>query len=178
VPFRFFLLSLYLISAAAAAQEAAPEAAAPASKPAATAPAAATPATVPLDPAALLSVGVPRSKEERDDMEQRAKLLQEESRLRKEQAEKALADSKPACWQKFLVSSCLDDARVAYRKEISIAKRQDRESQTLSRNVKKYDAAEHIRLRDEENARKDAANAQKAEKNRAKAAKKQESTAQ
>ena len=103
-------------------------------------------------------------------MEQRATLLQEESRLRKEQAEKALADSKPGCWKKFLVSSCLDDARVAYRKEISIANRQDRESQTLSRNVKKYDAAEHLRLRDEENARKDAANAQKAEKNRAKRA--------
>lgn len=164
MPFRFFLLSLSLISAVAAAQEAvAPESAAPATTPA-------TSTTIPLDPAALLSVGVPRSKEERDEMEQRATLLQEESRLRKEQAEKALADSKPGCWKKFLVSSCLDDARVAYRKEISISKRQDRESQTLSRNVKKYDAAEHLRLRDEENARKDAANAQKAEKNRAKRA--------
>lgn len=172
VPFRFFLLSLCLVAAAAKAQErAAPE---PAETPSATSPAAdaaeppkAEPKTVPLDASALLTIGVPRSQAERDDMAERAATLKEESRLRKEEAEKALANATPVCWKKFLVSSCLDDAKVAYRKEISIAKRQDRESQTLDRNVRKYDAAEHVRLRDEENARRDEQNAKRAAEFRA-----------
>lgn len=106
-------------------------------------------------------------------MEKQSTLLQEESKLRKEQAETTLADSKTICWKKFLVSACLDEAKVSYRKDISIAKRQDREAQTMARNVRKYDAAEHLRLREEENARKDAANAKKAEQHRAKRAEEQ-----
>lgn len=170
VPFRFFLLSLSLIAAAAQAQQAAPTE---------TPPAAATPApdtaqttSVPLDAAALLSIGVPHSQAERDDMAERAALLKEESTLRKAEAEKALADAKTLCWKKFLVSACLDDARVAYRKETSIAKHQERDAQSLERNVRKYDAAEHVRLRDEENARREADNERKAAEHRAKAAQK------
>jgi len=168
VSFRFFLLSLCLMAAAAKAQEnTAPETPPAAATPPASAPATATPdkaapTVVPLDAAALLTLGLPRSKAERDEMAERAVTLKEESRLRKEQAEKTLTDAKPTCWKKFLVSSCLDDARVAYRKDLSIAKRQERESQTLERNVRKYDAAEHVRLRDEENAKRDETNARKA----------------
>lgn len=180
MPFRFFLLSLSLVTAAASAQEAPVPAAAPAATPATEAPAAAAPAepappgdkpapeAVPFDAATLLSIGVPRSKAERDEMAERAALLKEESRQRKEAAEKTLSDASPVCWKKFLVSACLDDARVAYRKDVSIARRQERQSQSLERNVRKYDAAEHARLRDEENARKDAANARKAAEYRAK----------
>lgn len=177
MPFRFFLLSLCLVTAVAQAQEPAASAApsAAASAPAAAednsaAPAAATKAEaelVPFDASALLSVGVPRSKAERDEMAERAAVLKEESRLRRETAEKVLADASPVCWKKFLVSACLDDARVAYRKDVSIAKRQERQSQSLERNVRKYDAAEHARLRDEDNARKDAENARKAAEYRA-----------
>lgn len=170
MPFRFFLLSLCLVCASASAQEAAAPAApeAPPVPPAAAADPAGA-ATVPLDAAAVLSsIGVPRSKAERDEMEALAATLKEESALRREAADKAQAEAKTECWKKFLVSACLDDARVAYRKETSIAKRQERQSQSLERNVRKYDAAEHIRLRDEENARKDAENARKAAEFRAK----------
>lgn len=166
MPFRFFLLSLCLACASAQAEVAVtPEA--PPAAPAATADTAA-PAAVPLDATVLSSIGVPRSKAERDEMAALAVTLKEESALRREAAEKAQADAKTECWKKFLVSACLDDARVAYRKEISIAKRQERQSQSLERNVRKYDAAEHVRLRDEENARKDAENARKAAEFRAK----------
>lgn len=169
MPFRLFLLALSLLASAASAQEGAAPAAPPAQTPAEKA----APAAVLLDPATLLSVGVPRSKQERDDMETQAAVLQEESRLRKEQAETTLAESKTVCWKKFLVSACLDDTKVSYRKDVSIAKRQDREAQALTRNVRKYDAAESLRLREEENARKDAANAKKAEQHRAKRAEEQ-----
>ena len=180
VPFRFFLLGLSLVAVAASAQEAPATAAPPAATPTAEAPATAAPAepaptadkpapaAVPIDAAALLSVGLPHSKAERDEMAERAALLKKEALLRKEAAEKALTDATPICWKKFLVSACLDDARVAYRKDVSIAKRQERQSQTLERNVRKYDAAEHVRLRDEENARKDVENARKAAEYRAK----------
>lgn len=172
VPLRFFLLSLCLVAAAAKAQESvAPEAT---ETPAATSPVAegasspkAEAKVVPLEASDLLSIGVPRSQAERDDMAARAATLKEEARLRKEAAEKTLADASPVCWKKFLVSSCLDDAKVAYRKENSIAKRQERESQTLERNVRKYDAAEHARQRNEENARRDEQNAKKAAEYRA-----------
>lgn len=167
MPFRFFLLSLCLVCASASAQEAPAPEAPPA--PAAPVVDTAAPTAVPLDPAAaLLAIGVPRSKAERDEMAERAAALKEEAELRRTTAEKALADANPLCWKKFLVSACLDDARVAYRKEISIVKRQERQSKSLERNVRKYDAAEHARLRDEENARKDAENARKAAEYRAK----------
>lgn len=175
--FRIFLLAagLSLAAATASAQEgSSPESAVPGSTPDKAADKAAdkpAPAELaPLDPAALLSIGIPRSKEERDEMEQRSELLREESRLRKERAESELKESETSCWKKFLVSACLDDARVAYRKDVSMSKRQEREAQTLARNVRKYDALEKARIRDEENARKDAANAIKAEKYRAKRA--------
>lgn len=180
MPFRFFLLSLWLASAVAQAQESpapakqpaeAPAAAAPEENAAATAEPAATKAAteaVPFDASTLLSIGVPRNKAERDEMAERATLLKEESRLRKEAAEKTLADASPVCWKKFLVSACLDDARVAYRKDVSIARRQERQSQSLQRNVRKFDAAEHARQRDEDNARKEAENARKAAEYRAK----------
>lgn len=181
MPFRFFLLSLCLVTAVAQAQEppapAAPPAAAPTPAAAEDAvPTVAAPVSgekaaaevVPFDASTLLSVGVPRSKAERDEMAERATLLKEESRLRKEEAEKNLAEASPVCWKKFLVSACLDDARVAYRKDVSIAKRQERQSQSLERNVRKFDAAEHARQRDEDNARKDAENARKAAEHRAK----------
>lgn len=175
MPFRFFLLSLCFVTAVAQAQEP-PAPAAPPAEAATTAPQDNAPAdadkpaaeAVPFDASALLSVGVPRSKAERDEMAERAALLKEESRLRKEEAEKALAEASPVCWKKFLVSACLDDARVAYRKDVSIARRQERQSQSLERNVRKYDAAERVRQRDEENARKDEENARKAAEYRAK----------
>ena len=103
-------------------------------------------------------------------MTARAATLKTESRLRRESADKAHEAAKTDCWKKFLVSDCLDDARTSHRKEVSLAKRQDREAQTLERNVRKYDALERARIRDEENAKREAENAKKAEKFRAKRA--------
>lgn len=171
MPFRFFLLSLCLVTVAVEAQETAPTDA-PTTSPSGMVVAPEQPqsqsASVPLDAAALLSIGVPHSQAERDDMAERAATLKEEARLRREEADKTLSDAKTVCWKKFLVSACLDDARVTYRKETSIAKRQERDAQSLERNVRKYDAAEHIRLRDEENARREAENERKAAAYRAK----------
>jgi hypothetical protein len=175
VSFRIFLLSLVFLASAAGAQENSPaEPVSPTATPAAPSEGA---TQIPLDPAALLAIGVPRGREERDEMAARALTLHTEADQRKQEAEKAHADAKVGCWKKFLVSSCLDDARVAYRKEITLSKRQEREAQTLERNVRKFDAAEHARLRDEENARRDAENEKKAEKVRAKRAAEERSKA-
>lgn len=165
--FRIFLLIPALVAAVAQAQEApAPEPAPAEAAPAA----AAAPTKVPLDPAALLAVGAPRSKAERDEMAARAATLQEEAKQRREEADKLHEAAQGECWKKFLVSACLEDARIAHRKELSMSKRQEREAQTLERNVRKYDALERARIRDEENAKREAENAKKAEKFRAKRA--------
>lgn len=164
--FRIFLLLPALMASLAQAQEVAT----PESAPAETAPVAATPAAtkVPLDPAALLAIGAPRSVAERDEMTARATTLHAEAKARKETAEQAHATAQTECWKKFLVSACLDDARTAQRKEISLSKRQEREAQTLERNVRKYDALERARIRDAENAKREAENEKKAAKHRAK----------
>ena len=165
--FRIFLLVPALMASAVQAQEAtAPEPAPVEAAPAAPAAPAAT--QVPLDPAALLSVGAPRSKTERDEMTARAATLHAESKLRRETADQVHEAAKTGCWKKFLVSDCLEDARITHRKEVSLAKRQEREAQTLERNVRKYDALERARIRDEENAKREAENAKKAAKHRAK----------
>lgn len=122
----------------------------------------------PLTPEDILTVGVPKTLDERNAMAQQAQDLRADSQQRKEDAEKAHTAAKTACWKKFLVSACLDDARVAYRQSIQAAKKQDRKAQALERNVRKYDAAEHIRQRDEENAQREADNARKAADYRAK----------
>ncbi|HWU84757.1 MAG TPA: hypothetical protein VN028_05435, partial [Rhodocyclaceae bacterium] len=107
---------------------------------------------------------------ERDAMVERASQLRVAAKTRRDAAEQTQAAAQTACWKKFLVSDCLADARVAYRKELSQARHEERQAKTLERNVRKYDAAEHIRQRDEENARRDAENAKKAEEYRAKRA--------
>jgi hypothetical protein len=178
VLFRIFLLSLCLLSPSLHAQEASAQEAATDSEAAVEAPPSATsPAKppseatrVPLDPAALLAVGAPRSKAERDEMVARSVTLRAESKQRREAAEKTHEAAKVSCWKKFLVSSCLEDARLAYRKDLSLSKRQEREAQGLDRNVHKYDVLERVRLRDEENAKREAENAKKADKHRAKRA--------
>ncbi|HTH93995.1 MAG TPA: hypothetical protein VL550_02085 [Rhodocyclaceae bacterium] len=124
----------------------------------------------PLTPEDILTVGVPKTLDERNAMAQQAQDLRADSQQRKEDAEKVHTAAKTACWKKFLVSACLDDARVAYRQTIQAAKKQDRKAQALERNVRKYDAAEHIKQRDEENAQRDADNARKAADYRAKQA--------
>ena len=103
-------------------------------------------------------------------MAARAATLQEEAKQRREEADKLHEAAQGECWKKFLVSACLEDARIAHRKELSMSKRQEREAQTLERNVRKYDALERARIRDEENAKREAENAKKAEKFRAKRA--------
>jgi hypothetical protein len=169
VLFRIFLLIPALMAGVAQAQEAAAPESVPVPVPAETTPAPAA-TQVPLNPAALLSIGAPRSKEERDEMAARATTLHAEAKRRREVADPAHEVAQAECWKKFLVSACLDEARTAHRKEISLAKRQEREAQTLERNVRKYDALERARIRDEENAKREAENAKKAEKHRAKRA--------
>lgn len=117
---------------------------------------------VPLSPEDLLKVNAPRDAEEREEMLQRAEQLRASAAERRQAAEEVHNAAQTTCWKKFLVSSCLEDARTAYRKEISQAKHDERQAQTLQRNVRRYDAAEHIRQRDAENAKREADNARKA----------------
>jgi hypothetical protein len=175
VSFRIFLLSLCLFVPALHAQEVAP--AATPEESATTAPTAAVvPEKRPLSAEDISSIHMPDNAAERDEMADRSVLLTTESEQRKERAELELEAAKTACWKKFLVSACLDDARVVYRKEISLAKRQEREAKTLERNVRKYDAAEKNRQREEETARRDADYEKKAEEYRAKQAGKKKPT--
>ncbi|HTJ97174.1 MAG TPA: hypothetical protein VL381_06870 [Rhodocyclaceae bacterium] len=150
---RIFLLSFCIACASAFAAE--PETAAPEAK-------AATSATSSSEIAPI------QTAEARSQYAERVTALNTEVAQRRATAERIYSDAKIECWKKFLVSSCLEDARQVNRREIIEIQKLERESRGLEREVKRYDAAQHAAQLAAENARKDAENEAKAAEYRAK----------
>lgn len=97
---------------------------------------------------------------------ERAKTLHEEANGIRRAAEEINVQAKKACWDRFLVSACLEDARMALRDETARARKLDQEAREIEREVKKQDIAEREARRIEEAPRKAAEAAAQAEKNR------------
>lgn len=132
-------------------------AAPPEEKPAAAVPAARAPE----------APAMPQNKEERDQMQKRAQQLNADAKSIKEAAAVQYEAAQKACWERFLVSSCLEDERQAFRKEERRAKQLESDARLLNRNVKRFDAGENTTQRAAENARKEAENEARAAKFRA-----------
>lgn len=156
VSFRIFLSALCLSVSAVHASEAQPDAAGD--------------GTVKAPVTETHAPRMPANAEERDQMAARAKALDAESEQRQAEANRIHEAAKTECWKKFLVSSCLDEARLIFRKESAQASRLEREARSLDKQVRKYDAAQRKAERDADNARRDAEMEAKAEKYRAKQA--------
>jgi hypothetical protein len=77
----------------------------------------------------------PRTREE-------ARRLHEQADALRAEAEERHAREKKACWDKFLVSACLDDAARALREQRGRAQVLDKESREIEREIRKQEFAE------------------------------------
>lgn len=78
---------------------------------------------------------------ERKERLQRASQLQAEASRLQREADARLKAANAACHQKFLVSSCLEDAKRAHTRESRIATRLDQEGGEIERDIKRRDVA-------------------------------------
>ena len=96
----------------------------------------------------------------------RAKALRDEATVVRQAAEATHAEAQKACWQRFLVNSCLDEAKQAMRAETARARAMEREARRIERDRKQREIAAREAQRIEEAPRKEAEAAAQAERNR------------
>lgn len=113
-------------------------------------------------PAAVAEPPLARSQTERNEMAARAIALKKEANAMQLAAQEQHKAAETGCWKKFLVSSCLEDARIVLRNEERRARQLEREARLLDRNVKRWDTTARVSEREAANAKKDAEIAEKA----------------
>ena len=97
---------------------------------------------------------------------ERSEALREQATKLRSEAEHRYAEQQAACWQRFLVSDCLEEASLAHRSELAKARGLEREAHQLDLIEKKRQLADRDAQRQlDEPAREEAA-AARAEKNR------------
>lgn len=99
---------------------------------------------------------MPVNAEERTAMQAQVEQMKQDAEQRRLVANQTHEAAKLECWKKFLVSSCLEEARQVFRKEESQIRQIERDTRLIERNLKRYDAAARTAAREAENARKDA----------------------
>lgn len=93
-------------------------------------------------PAALAQVDShPLAEAERREKLERAAQLQAEAARLESEADAKLKATNAACYKKFLISSCLEDAKRTHTQEVRVAKRMELEGTELERDVKRRDLA-------------------------------------
>ncbi|MDR1999941.1 MAG: hypothetical protein LBP94_00190 [Zoogloeaceae bacterium] len=90
-----------------------------------------------------------------DTLKAQAASLREEARDIRAAAEIEHANAQNACWKKFLVSSCLEDAGQAYRDEKLKASRLESRAHAIDRELKRREIAEKDAKRAAEDAARD-----------------------
>lgn len=106
------------------------------------------------------------SDEEKGELSAKARALREEAGAIRDKANLDYGAAAQACWQKFLVTSCQEDARAVQRKELDRAKAIDAQARQIEHDVRVRDAATKEARRVEEEPRRRAEAAAQAEKNR------------
>lgn len=71
-------------------------------------------------------------------------------------AEQARAGAEQTCWQKFMVSKCLDDAGQTYRNEKARAAGLDSQARSIERELKRREIADKAAQRTAQRANKEA----------------------
>lgn len=110
--------------------------------------------------AAALSV------EEKQMLQERSKALHEKADLMREGAEATFTAENNACWQKFLVSSCQNDAKKARTARLIEARRIQQEARAIDEKLRKANFAENQATKAAEDPKRAADAAEQAEKNR------------
>lgn len=83
----------------------------------------------------------PLSDAERSERLARASRLQDEAARLQQEADARLKTANDACYKKFLVSSCLEEAKKAHTQETRAATRMEQEGKEIERDVKRRDVA-------------------------------------
>lgn len=95
--------------------------------------------------AAAEAVGTPEQEADWQQRLDKAGALQSEGKARQEVAERRYFEDEAACYRKFLVNACRNDAREIYIKERSEGRRLETEGKVIELQVKKEQVAERDR---------------------------------
>ncbi|HTY99552.1 MAG TPA: hypothetical protein VMB75_06940 [Rhodocyclaceae bacterium] len=106
------------------------------------------------------------SDEEKSELQGKARAMRDEAGAIRAKANQDYEAAAKACWQKFLVTSCQEDARAVQRKANDRAKQLDHDAREIEHDVKVRDVATKEAKRIEEEPRRQAEAAAQAEKNR------------
>jgi len=108
----------------------------------------------------------PLADAERQQLRDRAKSLHEQAEAMKSEAETSFAAENKACWDKFLVNRCMDNAKKAKQEKLIQAHRVKQEARDIERDLRKREFAEREARMAEEGPQREADAAAQAEKNR------------
>jgi hypothetical protein len=109
----------------------------------------------------------PLSDEEKHRLLDQARGLKEQAGAIQEAARNRFKEQEAACWKKFLVSDCIDDAKLAHKEEARKANELERQAREIERDVRKREFAMREARRIEEAPRKEAEALERAAKNKA-----------
>lgn len=109
----------------------------------------------------------PLSDEEKHHLLDQARSLKEQGAAIHEAARNRYKEQESACWKKFLVSDCIDDAKIAHKEEARKANELERQAREIERDVRKREFAMREARRIEDAPRKEAEALERAAKNKA-----------
>lgn len=95
-----------------------------------------------------------------------AKTLRSDADALRAEAERTLTADTQACWQKFLVTRCMDDAKRVRQKKLAAARELEGSAREIERTLRKIEFAEREARYADETPQRDAEKAAQAEKNR------------
>ncbi len=116
------------------------------------------------------AAAAPAVTEDWDALRAQAEKMRAQAKQLRNEAEAANAAAQKTCWEKFLVSSCLEDARQALRAAAREAKRIEVEAGQLSRRIKAHERELKQQRRIDEAPQRAAESARRAEQIRLKEA--------
>lgn len=96
----------------------------------------------------------------------KATALRTEATTLRAAAERTLTAETKACWQKFLVTRCMDQAKLAKQEKLATARELEGTAREIERTLRKIEFAEREARFAEDTPQRDAEKAAQAEKNR------------
>lgn len=103
---------------------------------------------------------------EKQALREKALALRTQAGDMRNEAERTLAAETRACWQKFLVTRCQDNAKLAKQEKLAAAREIEGTAREIERRLRKIEFAEREARWAEEGPQRAAESAARAEKNR------------
>ena len=108
----------------------------------------------------------PFAGEGREQLEERARSLQEQGKEMRKEADLRLEEETRACWKKFLVTRCMDQAKQVKYERFDEARKLEQEARNIERELRRREAAARAARWAEELPQREADAAAQAERNR------------